>query len=44
VCSSDLKHVAAHPEIHQTSAEKGMGIAALRAAVIADALGEEWAG
>lgn len=38
------KHVAAHPEIHQTSAEKGMGIAALRAAVIADALGEGWMG
>ena len=38
------KHVAAHPEIHQTSAEKGMGIAALRAAVIADALGEGWFG
>jgi GTP-binding protein len=38
------RHVAAHPEIHQTSAEKGMGIAALRAAVIADALGEGWMG
>ncbi|MFN4020284.1 MAG: ribosome biogenesis GTP-binding protein YihA/YsxC [Erythrobacter sp.] len=38
------KHVAAHPEIHQTSAEKGMGIAALRAAVIADALGVDWFG
>ena len=36
------KHVAAHPEIHLTSAEKGMGIAGLRAAVIADALGEAW--
>jgi GTP-binding protein len=38
------KHVAAHPEIHLTSAEKGMGIAALRAAVVADALGVEWTG
>jgi GTP-binding protein len=38
------RHVAAHPEIHQTSAAKGMGIAALRAAVVADALGEEWMG
>ena len=37
-------HVAAHPQLHLTSAEKGMGIAALRAAVIADALGEGWAG
>ena len=31
------KHVAAFPEIHVTSSEKGMGIAALRAAVLADA-------
>ncbi|PEQ14490.1 YihA family ribosome biogenesis GTP-binding protein [Novosphingobium sp. PC22D] len=31
------KHVAAHPEIHVTSSEKGMGIAALRAAVLSDA-------
>ena len=38
------RHVAAYPEIHLTSAEKGMGIAALRAAVVADALGEDWAG
>lgn len=38
------KHVAAYPELHLTSSEKGMGIAALRAAVIADALGEDWAG
>jgi GTP-binding protein len=38
------KHVAAFPEIHLTSSEKGMGIAALRAAVIADALGEGWQG
>ena len=32
------KHVAAHPVIHVTSAEKGMGIAELRAAVLGDAL------
>ncbi|WP_086617502.1 ribosome biogenesis GTP-binding protein YihA/YsxC [Erythrobacter tepidarius] len=38
------QHVAAHPEIHQTSAEKGMGIARLRAAVLDDALGEGWMG
>jgi GTP-binding protein len=38
------KHVAAFPELHLTSSEKGMGIAALRAAVISDALGEDWAG
>ena len=31
------KHVAAFPEIHVTSAEKGMGIGELRAAVLADA-------
>jgi GTP-binding protein len=31
------KHVAAYPEIHVTSAEKGMGIDELRAAVVADA-------
>lgn len=37
-------HVAAFPEIHLTSSEKGMGIAALRAAVVADALGEGWMG
>ena len=30
------KHVAAYPVIHVTSAEKGMGIAELRAAVLAD--------
>ncbi|WP_156842640.1 ribosome biogenesis GTP-binding protein YihA/YsxC [Novosphingobium aquimarinum] len=31
------KHVAAYPEIHVTSAEKGLGIAQLRGAVLADA-------
>ena len=30
------KHVAAHPDVLVTSAEKGMGIAQLRAAVLAD--------
>ena len=33
------KHVAAHPEVLITSAEKGLGIAELRAAVLADATG-----
>jgi len=31
------KHVAAYPVIHVTSAEKGMGIPELRAAILADA-------
>ena len=31
------KHAAAYPNIHVTSAEKGMGIAELRAAILADA-------
>ena len=31
------KHVAAHPAIHVTSAEKGLGIPELRAAILADA-------
>ena len=31
------KHSAAHPQIHVTSAEKGMGIAELRTALLADA-------
>ncbi len=31
------KHVAAHPTVHVTSAEKGMGIAELRGAVLEDA-------
>ena len=38
------KHIAAFPEIHLTSSEKGMGIERLRAAVVADALGEGWMG
>ena len=33
------KHPAAHPQIHVTSAELGMGIAELRAAILADAEG-----
>jgi GTP-binding protein len=43
VAEDARKHVAAHPQIHLTSSEKGMGIAELRAAVVADALGEDWA-
>jgi GTP-binding protein len=35
------KHSAAHPEIHLTSAEKGLGIAALRATVAGFAEGDE---
>src|SRR5262249_55321180 len=35
------RHGAAHPEIHLTSAEKGLGIAALRAALAALALPPE---
>lgn len=35
------KHVAAFPELHLTSAEKGMGIEALRVAVVQDALGAD---
>ena len=31
------KHVAAHPQVHVTSAERRMGIAELRAAILADA-------
>ena len=31
------KHVAAYPQIHVTSAEKGMGIPELRAAILTDA-------
>lgn len=42
VADEARKHVAAFPELHLTSAEKGMGIEALRAAVVADALGERW--
>ena len=44
VAAEAKKHVAAYPVIHVTSSEKGMGIAALRAAVVEDALGADWAG
>lgn len=37
VAEESKKHAAAFPVLHITSAEKGMGIAALRAAVLADA-------
>ena len=40
VAEEARKHPAAYPELHLTSSEKGMGIEALRAAVVADALGE----
>lgn len=40
VADEARKHPAAFPELHLTSAEKGMGIEALRAAIVADALGE----
>ncbi|QFT75924.1 ribosome biogenesis GTP-binding protein YihA/YsxC [Erythrobacter sp. THAF29] len=42
VAEEARKHPAAYPELHLTSSEKGMGIAALRAAVVADALGETY--
>ncbi|WP_252258909.1 ribosome biogenesis GTP-binding protein YihA/YsxC [Erythrobacter aurantius] len=42
VADEAKKHVAAFPQLHLTSSEKGMGIAALRAAVISDALGESF--
>ncbi|MEQ8410010.1 MAG: ribosome biogenesis GTP-binding protein YihA/YsxC [Erythrobacter sp.] len=42
VAEEARKHPAAFPELHLTSAEKGMGIAALRASVVADAMGESW--
>ncbi len=42
VAAEARKHPAAFPELHVTSSEKGMGIAALRAAVLQDALGESY--
>ncbi len=42
VADEARKHPAAYPELHLTSSEKGMGIDALRAAIVADALGEAW--
>ena len=44
VAEEARKHPAAYPELHLTSAEKGMGIAALRAAIISDALGADYLG
>ena len=38
VAAEAKKHPAAFPEIHLTSAEKGQGIAHLRASLVADAL------
>lgn len=42
VAEEARKHPAAFPELHLTSAEKGMGIEALRTALVSDALGEGW--
>ena len=42
VAEEAKKHVAAFPELHVTSSEKGMGIAELRAAILDDALGADW--
>ncbi|MEO0589067.1 MAG: ribosome biogenesis GTP-binding protein YihA/YsxC [Pseudomonadota bacterium] len=42
VADEAKKHPAAYPELHLTSAEKGMGVEALRAAVVADSLGDAW--
>jgi len=44
VAEEARKHPAAYPELHLTSSEKGMGIAALRAAVVSDALGADYLG
>ena len=38
VAAEARKHSAAYPQMHVTSAEKGMGIAELRAAILADAM------
>jgi GTP-binding protein len=37
VAEEAAKHIAAFPEMHVTSSEKGMGIDELRAAVLGDA-------
>ena len=42
VAAEAKTHVAAFPELHVTSSEKGMGIAELRAAILDDALGTGW--
>ena len=39
VAAEARRHSAAHPQLHVTSAEKGLGIAELRNAVLADAEG-----
>lgn len=41
VADEARRHPAAYPELHLTSSEKGMGIDTLRAAILADALGED---
>jgi GTP-binding protein len=38
VAAEARKHSAAYPQLHVTSAEKGMGIAELRAAILTDAM------
>ncbi|WP_121117579.1 ribosome biogenesis GTP-binding protein YihA/YsxC [Croceibacterium ferulae] len=38
VAAEARKHSAAYPQLHVTSAEKGMGIPELRAAILADAM------
>ena len=42
IADESRKHPAAFPTLHLTSSEKGMGIEELRAAVVADALGESY--
>ena len=42
IADESRKHPAAFPTLHLTSSEKGMGIDELRAAVVADALGESY--
>jgi len=41
VCAELARHSAAHPELHLTSAQKGLGIAALRATLAGFAAGDE---
>ncbi|MEL6878164.1 MAG: ribosome biogenesis GTP-binding protein YihA/YsxC [Pseudomonadota bacterium] len=41
VAAEARKHPAAFPELHITSSEKGMGIDALRLAIVQDALGQD---
>ncbi|KEO88581.1 GTP-binding protein [Erythrobacter longus] len=42
IADESRKHPAAFPTLHLTSSEKGMGIEALRAAVVEDALGASY--